>query len=151
LDFGLKKTTGFGKGTGDNATSCTSTNILIPNRNNYLFSVSGATSGGDSICNINVFKKLPGVGGLAGTKYTTFDGVSGSVPKKGCTVVLKDPKGVVLSTGVTDDDGWYFCNYKWTGKAATLSLTLTPPGGTPITKNVTLKSNGYAQADFDVP
>src|SRR4030095_1067267 len=107
LDYGLKKTTGFGKGTDDNATSCNSTNILIPNRNNYLFSVSGATSGGGSVCNINVFKKLPVVGGLAGTKYTTFDGVSGSVPKKGCTAVLKDPKGVVLATGVTDEDGWW--------------------------------------------
>ena len=69
----------------------------------------------------------------------------------GCAAVLKDAKGAVLSTGVTDEDGWYFCTYKWTGKPATIYVTLTPPGGRPITKSAYLKSNGYAELDFDVP
>jgi hypothetical protein len=48
-------------------------------------------------------------------------------------------------------DGWYFCNYNWTCKATTLYVTLAPLNGTPQTKPVTIKANGYAQVDFESP
>jgi hypothetical protein len=151
LDFGLKGSSGYSANSNGDAVDSTSA-IVIPNRGSYTFSSSygfGETS--DSICNINVWKKLPGAGGFAGIPYTTHDGSTGRTPKAGCTAVLKDSKGVVLSSGVTDEDGWYFCNYKWTGKQATIYVTLTPPGSSPITRSATLKSNGYAQIDFNMP
>ena len=155
LDYGLKKSTGYTAYSVDGGTDASTADVVsaIPDQGKYPFSLSigGVAIGTDSICNINVFKKLPGVGGLAGTQYTTSDGIVGTAPKGGCKAVLKDSKGLVLATGQTDADGWYFCEYKWTGKATIVYLTLTPPGGQPKTQAVTLKSNGFVQADFICP
>jgi hypothetical protein len=42
-------------------------------------------------------------------------------------------------------------SYKWTGKAATLYVTITPPGKPAQTQSITLKSNGFVELNFDVP
>ena len=125
---------------------CGSTGILIPNGQPYTFSVSGAANDSSTVSSYNTFKKNPGTGGLTQSQTTTF-----SVP--GATAALKDAKGTVLGTGVTDQDGWYLINYKATGKAATYYLTLTPPqgSGSAQTKAFGLKANGYVEVDFTTP
>jgi len=105
--------------------------------------VSGVASGSATVSSYNAFKKNPGVGGLVQSQISTL-----SVP--GATVQLKDAKGTVLVTGVTEQDGWYVLNYKASGKAATYYVTLTPPPGfgTSRTQAITLKANGYVEVDF---
>ncbi|NBP25413.1 MAG: hypothetical protein EBU81_12880 [Proteobacteria bacterium] len=154
LDYGLKRSSGYAKGgpSGNDAIDPSTLQVLIPDRGSYRFAFSdGVESASDSICNINVFKKVAGVGGMVAKKYTTFDGVPATRGLEGGSLVLKDAKGLILANGKTDSDGWYFCNYKWTGKSTTLYLTLTPPGAAPQTQPVTLKANGYAQLDFEIP
>jgi hypothetical protein len=154
LDYGLKKTTGYAKGgpSGNDAIDPTTLRVLIPDRGTYSFAFSdGNEAASDSLCNINVFKKVPGVGVMSTQRTTTYDGLPTTRQFEGCGVVLKDSKGLTLATGKTDLDGWAFCNYKWTGKSTTLYVTLTPPGRAPQTQPVTLKANGYAQADFESP
>ena len=41
--------------------------------------------------------------------------------------------------------------YKYTGKATTLNLTFKPLVGATQTKSITLKSNGYVEADWLMP
>ncbi|HEU0038020.1 MAG TPA: hypothetical protein VFR76_01985, partial [Verrucomicrobiae bacterium] len=146
LDYGLKASTGYGQNRATDATVCGSAGILIPNGQPYTFSVSGAANDNSTVSSYNTFKKNPGTGGLAQSQTTTF-----SVP--GATAALKDAKGTVLGTGVTDQDGWYLINYKATGKATTYYLTLTPPKGAggAQTKAIGLKANGYVEADFITP
>jgi len=144
LDYGLKGSTGYGQDAFGDATACANTaKILVPNNESYTFSVGGVAFSSATVSSYNAFKKNPGVGGVAQNQVTTF-----SVP--GSTVQLKDSKGTVLVTGVTDQDGWYMLNYKASGKSATYYITLTPPAGsgTPQTKSITLKSNGYVEVDF---
>jgi hypothetical protein len=147
LDFGLKGNTGYGQDGAGDATVCGSTGtILIPAIQAYTFSVSGAATDSATVSSYNTFKKNPGVGGLSQSQSTTL-----SVP--GATATLKDAKGVALGTGVTDQDGWFLINYKATGKATTYSLTLTPPkgAGAAQTQTISLKANGYVEADFTTP
>ncbi len=146
LDYGLKATTGFTKSaTGNNAVACTNTaSVLIPDGQTYSFSVGGPVSGAGTVTSCNVFKKNPGVAGLAKSATTTYE-----VPN--ANAALKDAKGTVLISGLTDQDGWYMLPYKWTGKATTLYVTLTPPGGKAQTQKITLKANGYVEADFTTP
>jgi N-acetylneuraminic acid mutarotase len=148
LDYGLKGTSGYTSDLSGNASGP----VAIPNHATYTFAseVNGATST-DSISNINIFKKLPGVGGFASSKYPMEGGTSGSIPVTGAAAVLKDAKGTVLATGTTDEDGWYMCSYKWTKKATTLTVELTAPGKPALKQAFSLKSNGYAQVDFIVP
>ncbi|HXJ55084.1 MAG TPA: hypothetical protein VNU68_00320, partial [Verrucomicrobiae bacterium] len=152
LDYGLKGTVGLAKGgsSGNDAISQSSMAVVVPDHYNYVFSVSGAQNDTDGVCNINVFKKNPGVGGRAGWRYT-LDGVSDIVATSGATVTLKDAKGTVLSTGLTDQDGWYMLNYKYTGKATTLYVTLKPVSKPAQTQSITLKANGFVEVNFDVP
>jgi hypothetical protein len=158
LDFGLKGTVGLGKGgpSGNDAFSQSNSVVLVPDQHNYLFSVllppgdNMPPSDTDGICNMNVFKKNPGVGGRVGARYT-LDGVSDIVATPNAVVTLKDAKGLVLFTGSTDQDGWYMLNYKWTGKAATLYVTVKPIGKPAITKTISLKANGFVELNFDVP
>jgi hypothetical protein len=147
LDFGLKASTGYNRNASDDATACANTAaILVPNNQSYTFSVAGEDNASATVSSYNAFKKNPGVGGLTQSLSTTF-----SVP--GAAATLRDTRGLVLGTGVTDQDGWYLINYKATGKAATYSLTLTPPKGSGAAQKqaITLKSNGYVEADFTTP
>jgi len=144
LDYGLKGQS-FGQNTTTfAATQCGGPTVLIPNNQTYSFSVSNGSTGSSSIKSCNVFKKLPGIGGLVCNSVTTR-------MMSGVPAVLKDSTGKVLATSTTDQDGWYMCTYKWTGKAVTLYVTTTPSGYKAQTKSVTLKSNGYAEVDFTCP
>jgi len=108
--------------------------------------VAGEDNASATVSSYNAFKKNPGVGGLTQSKTTTL-----SLP--GAAATLKDAKGTVLGTGVTDQDGWYLINYKATGKATTYYLTLTPPKGygSAQSKAIELKANGYAEVIFATP
>ena len=151
LDYGLKGTSGYSANSKGDAVDSMGV-IVIPNRGSYTFSTSfGLESASDTICSINDLKKLPGVGGFAGKSFTAPDGNAGWKPNVGYKAVLKDSAGAIIATGVTDADGWYFCDYKWTGKPTTVFVTLTPPVGRPTIRSATLKTNGYAQIDFGAP
>jgi hypothetical protein len=147
LDYGLKATTGYAPNAAGDATACGNTaKILVPNNEPYTFSVSGDAHSSVLVSSYNTFKKNPGVGGLAQSQSTTFS-------VAGATAKLKDAKGAVLASGVTDQDGWYLLNYKATGKSTSYYVTLTPPSGagSPQTKSITLKSNGYVEVDYLTP
>jgi hypothetical protein len=155
LDYGLKGTTGYGKSSDglDNAIRCGGLNadILIPNRHTYEFGVSaGGQTATDGVCNINAFKRIPGVGGLVASPYITSDGVPGTTGIGGVPVELRE-RGALLTQSVTDGDGWYMLEYKWKGRATDLTVTIRPPNKPPISKTVRLKSNGYVQVDFSLP
>ncbi|HMP81615.1 MAG TPA: DUF4082 domain-containing protein [Verrucomicrobiota bacterium] len=61
LDFGLKRTTGYQtNGVGDALDCATGTKAVVPNHNEYVFSVGGAFTGSASIKNYNEFKQNSG-------------------------------------------------------------------------------------------
>ena len=103
----------------------------------YTFSVGGAASGSVTVSSYNNFKTDSVVRGLGQSQITTF-----SAP--GATAVLKNTKGTVLDTAVSDQDGRCIFNYKSSPKATTFYVTLIPPAGsgTAQTKAITLKPNG---------
>jgi hypothetical protein len=144
LDYGLKGNGGLTKNSTGDAVNCANTaQVLIPNGGTYTFSVSADQPGSDSICNINVFKRNPGIAGLA---LTTL--LQNPVPD--VTVALKNSQNVQVGSAVTDADGFYQINYKHTGKAANYTVRIVF-GNLTQTKNVTLKANAFLQVDWDVP
>jgi hypothetical protein len=144
LDYGLKGTGGFTKNSTDDAVNCANTaQVLIPNGGAYAFSVSGDQTGSDSICNINVFKRNPGVAGLALTTLSRN-------PVPGATVTLRNAQNVQVGSAASDLDGFHQINYKHTGKAANYTARIVI-GNFTQTKTVTLKANGFFQVDWDVP
>lgn len=65
LDYGLKKTTGYKMSASGDALECaTGTKILVPNHNDYVFSVAGDFTGSASVKNYNDFKQNSGDRGL---------------------------------------------------------------------------------------
>jgi hypothetical protein len=144
LDYGLKGTTGYTQDSNHNALDCSSLAMRIPVTQSYTFSVNGSATDSATATSCNAFKKNTGAGGLAINSLTTYE-------MPGAKAVLKDAKGSVLATGTTDDDGWYLLNYKYTGKAASFTITLTPPSGKAKTQTITLKANGYVEVNFTVP
>jgi hypothetical protein len=87
-----------------------------------------------------VFKRDPGFVGLV----TDSEGN----PIKGVKVQIYGPDGKLLATVYTDKDGWYFYNYKYTGKAATFTIKLPEYNKT---ATVTIKSNSLTKTDFIIP
>ena len=160
LDYGLKGSTGYAKGgpSGIDAVDASTLRVLIPDRGSYLFAFSdGSESASDMVCNINDFKKTTGIVGMVKSKSDDDDDddddddrQGSRRQKQGCSIVLKDAKGQVLATGTTDADGWYSCDYKWSGKSTTVYLTLKYPGQVPQTKPVTITANGCNRVDFEV-
>jgi hypothetical protein len=146
LDYGLKKTTGYSANSALDATLCGTQPqpIVVTNGVIYRFSVGGPVSDSRTVSSCNDFKKTPGAAGITLNSLTQN-------PVPGANAVLKDSKGTVLGNGLTDSDGWYMINYKWTGKAATFYVTLTPQGGKAQTQTITLKANGFIEADFVTP
>ena len=129
----------------NDAVDCaTATQILIPDGAVYGFSVRGSANGTDSVRSHNVFKKNPGAGGLCLSSACAD-------PVPGVKVTLKNSKGQVLVTGLSDEDGWYLFNYKWAGKPSTFYVTLKTTTDYTETKTIILKANAYAQVDFLVP
>ena len=155
LDYGLKGSTGYAKGgpSGNDAVDASTLRVLIPDRGSYLFAFSdGSESASDMVCNINDFKKTTGIVGMVKSKSDDDDDDrrGSRRQKQGCSIVLKDAKGQVLATGKTDADGWYSCDYKWSGKSTTVYVTLKYPGQVPQTKPVTITANGCNRVDFEV-
>ena len=66
-------------------------------------------------------------------------------PIPNAKVTISGPS--VSATVYTDEDGWYQYVFKYTGKAATFTITASSTSWTQ-TKTVTLKSNGYIEVDF---
>jgi len=146
LDHGLKASTGYGQDAAGDATACANTGILIPNNEPYTFSVGGAASGSATVSSYNAFKNDSVVRGAGQSQITTFS-------VAGATAVLKNAKGTVLDSEVSDQDGRCIFNYRYASKAATFYVTLIPPAGfgTAQTKAITLKPNGNVEVDFTTP
>ena len=143
LDYGLKKTTPYTNSYNDAVrTSCT-----IEDQTDYVFSDDARPGDSDTITNTNTFKKNPGIGGMMLTKSS--DSPVKNIPIQIFSGTDTSSKGKILGTMTTDEDGWAFYAYKWTGKAAT--FTLKPQyTGIPV-QTLTLKANGFVWTTFQVP
>jgi hypothetical protein len=146
LDYGLKKTSGYGKDSNDNAVQHGTSDILIANPEVYTFSYTNGTSDTVTIESINAFKKNPGVGGLVAYASTED-------PVAGATVELIDPDGEVVGTAVTDADGFYMILYRHRGRRAMYTVRLTTLDGHTDEEDVELKGgNTLMEVNFeDVP
>ncbi len=139
LDYGLKGTTGYNKQVIGNLNNAIQSldGPDIPDCQSYTFSNGGT----QVVQSINSFKKNPGVGGLI------VDGLDN--PILGQTVKLRKltQTGVQVGlTATTDEDGWYFINYKHTGSQATYWVEWFQGG--PAFKSIQLRANGMAQVNF---
>jgi len=110
----------------------------FPDLQDYEFEASN--DGEDTIQSKNVFKRDPGFGGLV--QWQNGD------PVPSVMVKIFDSKNTPLATVLTDDDGWYNWQYKYTGKAATFTVRLPAYS---LAQSVTLKSNGFVTVNFTVP
>jgi len=145
LDYGLKKTTGYSKNSRNDAVDCkTGLQVLIPNHAEYVFSVRGDQTADTTLRSANTFASIPGVYG-----YVRTAGSAAAVP--GTTVTFKGPKGGVITTRITDQDGFYFIPYKHKGKEAVYSVAILTPSGYQATKRVALKANRLANVSFETP
>jgi hypothetical protein len=113
--------------------------VNITDLGSYTFSFSNSVSDSQTIENENVFKRDPGFAGLV----TDSQGN----PVKGVKVQIYGPDGTLLATVYTDEDGWYFYSYKYTGKAATFTVKLPDKGQS---KSVTVKANALVEVDFQI-
>jgi len=149
LDYGLKKTPGYYKCTGDNADSSTDCvgEFLIPNNGVYNFAVMDPATYETEIINVNSFKHDPG---FAGIVTDTSD-----QPQQGVTIKIYKGTSLIpsnlIATTTTDSDGVYLLSYKHTGKSATFTVKLEGTTISPNPVKVTVKANGWALVDFIVP
>ena len=143
LDYGLKGTPGYAKSTktnnNDAVSAANTTVVLIPDKQAYNFSITPVGIPGDTVQSDNVFKKNPGIGGIV------FENDGSTPAGANIRVNICDSKNVCTIVK-TDNDGWYMWAFKYTGKAATFTLTLPDYTSVPA-KTVTLKSNGYSSPD----
>ncbi len=146
LDYGLKGTTGYAKGgpSGNDAVKSGTSTVLIPDKQSYSFSEAGGDIA--SITSINSFKKDPGIGGLVLN-------ANGDPAKNAKVQIFQGTSKTPAATVYTDEDGWYMWQYKWTGKAVSFAIKMTPPlpyKQTTQSQTVTLKANGYLVVNFTV-
>ena len=142
VEYGLKGTTGWTKGgiSGNDAISGLEPPLpTIHDGQAYTFSETDGSPDSQVAHSTNAFKKDPGIGGL--------------VQRANLELVPNVPLGIYDSTGklvystATDRDGWYYWEYKYTGKATSFTVKLGAPyAGKQQT--VWIKSNGYALANF---
>src|SRR5262249_34013078 len=137
LDYGLKGGPQDYSNINGNATLCQTTSpTIIGSTQAYNFEVGGAViipsspviTSENGFQNQNVFKKNPGVGGFVGHGANLDD----LQPISGVTVRLSSSQNgpAITPDVVTDADGWYMFNYKWTGKGTTLYVRLISAGVT---------------------
>jgi hypothetical protein len=110
LIYGLKGKTNFSKDPLKDALDATTLAVRIPEGQSYVFSDS--TPGGDVTESENAFKCSPGVAGLL-----TMSGTNEPVPN--VTVQIYDQTNRLVATVLSDQDGWYSWENKYTGKAVT--------------------------------
>jgi len=112
----------------------------VPITGTYTFDLTvGALHKTQSITSINVFKNDPGIAGLI------KDASNNPIPNVKVTISGPGVSAIVY----TDEDGWYQYTFKYTGKAATFTITASSTNPSwKQTQTVTLKSNGYIEVDF---
>lgn len=132
LDYGLKKTIGYSP-YGNNAVSGTN---RVDDLTDYDFIVGGDMDDVRTVQNQNVFKKIPGFGGLV------LDEVDTPIP--GANVTITGPG--VTATVLTDVDGFYYYYYKHKGKDATFTVSCSGQSTT-----VVMKANKFVEVNFVVP
>ena len=101
----------------------------------------GSNNGNDSIQNVNSFKKISGAFGQAVSQGN--GALYQNIP-----ATLTDSTGKVISTGTTDQDGFYALPYAHKGKPALFTITLGT-GATKASKVIELHANGWTEADYD--
>ncbi len=94
---------------------------------------------GDTIQNLNEFKRLSGIFGLV---FTSVD----DEPVVGAIVELVHPENGVVATAETDDDGFYLMQYKHKGKPTVYTIQLQGGGGV---GEIPLKGNSRGEAHYD--
>lgn len=140
LDYGLKKVGAFKKDQANNAVDASTGLILVPEKQVYAFTNS-AFGGAALVMSENAFKKAHGIAGLV-VRNATGDPVAGT------TVQIVGGGGRVLSSVGTDDDGWYFYPFKYTGRPTSFTIRLPAFG---LSQVVTMKSNAFVTANFVTP
>ena len=148
LDFDWKKQTGYVVGPSPlplkYAQNLVDSTKDIQNLNSYTFKyeVDGNLQpGSPTIKNINIFKNDPGFYGVV----TVND-----EPVEGATITIKDSAGKTIGTVKTDENGYYWYYYKYTGKEATFTITVKSTATGIISKTTTLKSNKFAWTSFEL-
>jgi uncharacterized repeat protein (TIGR01451 family) len=156
LDYGLKKTSGWKNLGTSTLNPVTNTSILdmqnltgfgndavtIHGYEVYNFSWSDGTNTYTSTpSSYNEIKKFAGFMGIVSNSTT-------GNPVANAKVVIYDPYGKVLTTLYTDADGYYMFEYKHKAKSATYTVKM-PNYGKSV--SVTVKANGFAAIDFEVP
>jgi len=98
----------------------------------------------------NEFKKFAGFLG-----FVTKSSSGGGNPIVGASVKIYGPTGALLSTQTTDVDGYYMFAYKHTAKSAQYRLVLVKDVARGIVNDmtvyVTVKANGFAAVNYEVP
>jgi hypothetical protein len=140
LDYGLKGTGNYAKNATNDAIDATSLVVRIADKKAYTFS-DNATPGSDTVISENAFKKNPGIGGILLKN-------GNSQPMSNVKVEIRDSSNKLAGTVYTDVDGWYMWQYKYTGKAATFTVKVPSSNQS---QSVTLKSNGFVMANFNLP
>ena len=157
LDYGLKDATAdadedgnpdrYTKDSNNNALLVGDYDITIPTNATHPFEFvavdGGESSDGDSVRNLNTFKKNVGVGGLV----TAGDTPEVVAPVDGASVTLFDPNGAMVDSVGTDEDGYYQLVHKHKGKRADYTVQVQM-GPDVLPGTVSLKANGYEMLDF---
>jgi uncharacterized repeat protein (TIGR01451 family) len=142
LDYGLKGTVGYGRNSNEDAINPDTLEVLIPNYDDYEFSVSGDLEDTQVVENENTFKRNPGFGGIV------TDGVG--TPIEGYIVKVYDSYGNLLGSALTDEDGFYFIYYKHKGKQATFEVEVWDGATFKAQQYVNLKANKFAEVNFAI-
>jgi hypothetical protein len=156
LDYGLKKTGGWktpgtatmnpvtGVAVADelHQTGFGSGSVMIHGYEVYNFARTvGSDTSTTNPSSYNEFKKFAGFLGFVIDSRT-------EQPVSNVKVTIYDPNKRLMTTLYTDADGYYMYPYKHTAKSATYTVKLpTYSKATPIT----VKANGFAPVDFEVP
>jgi hypothetical protein len=156
LDYGLKKTGGWkpnGTSTNNpvngalipdmaNQTGFGDGPVIIHGYEDYDFARTvGSDTATTNPSSFNEIKKFAGFLGFVTNKVT-------GDPEDNVKVVVYNPKNAVLTTLYTDQDGYYMFPYKHTAKAATYTLKLPAYNKS---QAITVKANGFAAIDFELP
>jgi hypothetical protein len=156
LDEGIKKTGGWkqtGTFTTNPVTGASIADVMNQTgfgsgsvtKHGYEVFTFSRTVGGDAVTSTpssyNEFKKFAGFLGFV------IDTASEN-PVVGKTVQIYSPTKALLTTLTTDADGYYMFPYKHTAKSATYTVKL-PQYNKSV--SITVKANGFAAVNFDVP